>query len=165
MALPFKRDPTPVTQRLALIAEDPEDLEILAARVQDAILRVADIAYVAKRRQVALVMARFMWEEVDPDRRQPLKGRRFHRTQAGLHFNGVANLQAQNIDREDPEALLSLLSIDWQPAENGAGTILLVFSGGATLRMDVECIDATLNDIDTPWVTENLPDHQIDKDV
>lgn len=149
-----------MTKHLFLGAQEASDLEVISTQLQDAILRVGNIVYLEKRRQMAFVMSRFMWEEVDPDRKHPKRGRKFHRIQTGLHFNDVLAAHLQNFSQDDPEAFLSLLNINWEAGEDGTGAVDLEFSGGASIRLEVECLDATMRDISEPWRTKNLPNHE-----
>ncbi len=57
---------------------------------------------------------------------------------------------------------LELLAIE--AAENDAGTIFatLVFSGYAAVRLELECVDATLEDLSQPWKAIRRPDHNLD---
>ena len=47
---------------LKLLALDTEDLEVISAHVQDAVVRVADMGYARGDRRFALLMNRFDWE-------------------------------------------------------------------------------------------------------
>jgi len=143
-----------------LLAEQPEDLAIIAAQLQDAIVRVGDIAYLPHHNRLALLVNRFCWEEVNRETLRPFKGRRFHRIIAGAHFDTVLKVQSHNLDQSDPEALLDLLTLEFTPSGEGAGTITFVFAGGAELRLQVECIDAALTDQGPPWKTKHLPNHE-----
>ncbi|TNE58394.1 MAG: DUF2948 family protein [Alphaproteobacteria bacterium] len=145
---------------LRLRAETPEDLEIFAPPLQDAIVQVADMAYLPKHRRFALSLNRFRWEEVDPETGKPELGWRYHRTSSGLHFDGVLQVQSKNIAQSNRHSFLNLLDLKFEPGEEGAGTIVLIFSGGASVRLSVECIDAHLADRGTPWSTKNLPTHE-----
>jgi hypothetical protein len=142
-----------------LKAETPEDIEVLAAHVQDAIVQVGDMAYLPKHRRFALSLNRFRWEEVDRTSGKPLLGWRYYRTNAGMHFDDVLSVQTNGVRQTAADVLLNLLDVKFEPGEEGAGTITLVFSAGAEIRLDVECIDAYLADRGTPWTTKNLPAH------
>ena len=48
--------------RLKLRARDPEDLRVLSACLQDALVPLADIAYLKPEQRFVLVVNRFMWE-------------------------------------------------------------------------------------------------------
>lgn len=145
---------------LRLRAETPEDLEVFAPPLQDAIVQVADMAYLPKHKRFVLSLNRFRWEEVDPNTGKPVLGWRFHRTNSGLHFDSVLHVQSKNISQSNRHSFLNLLDVKFEPGEDGAGTIVLIFSGGASLRLSVECVDAHLSDRGTPWPTKNLPTHE-----
>ena len=63
--------------------------------------------------------------------------------------------------QEDLHAVVSLLAIRFTPngAEDPAGMIELLFAGGGTIRLDVECIDAGMRDLTGPWAAIGKPDH------
>ena len=48
---------------LKLLALDSEDLEVISAHTQDAVVRVAEMGYVANERRFAFLMNRFAWEK------------------------------------------------------------------------------------------------------
>ncbi|NDA48726.1 MAG: DUF2948 family protein, partial [Alphaproteobacteria bacterium] len=124
---------------LRLIALDAEDLSVLSAHVQDALVRVADIAFLGKDKRLALLMSRFDWACAG--------GETLQRCRSGLHFDHVRRVSSMGIDRQNSDALLNLLSISFEPGEAPSGTIHLTFSGGASLRLEVECVDAQFRDL------------------
>jgi len=146
---------------LRLSARDAKDLEILSAVLQDAVLKVGDIAYLKARRRFALVANRFVWEEAEKPRR---KRAPFLRVRTGLHFEDVLGVQAHRIRRDDPDAVLELLAIRFEPEapedpENPAGHVELVFAGGGAIKLHVECLEAHLRDMGAPWPTKHKPEH------
>ena len=141
---------------LKLTAEDTEDLKVIGAHLQDALIRVGDIAYLPRHRRLAISLNRFCWEA------QPSKigGKNaYPRVTAGLHFDGVLGVKARGMDQNNLEGLLYLLSIEPKVDDTGVGVIDFVFAGGATLQAQVECIDASLIDRGEPWLTETKPEH------
>jgi hypothetical protein len=142
---------------LRLQAEDVQDLSVLSAHLQDAILRVGDIAFLKKKRRLALTLNRFCWERPP----ETMEGRQvYRRVNSGLHLEEVSAVAAKGIERASPEGLLYLLAIHFEAAGEG-GTIELQFAGGATLRAKVEAIDVTLRDLGSGWLTESKPQHEI----
>ena len=95
-----------------LMALDSEDLDVLAAHMQDAVLKEGDLQYDAKARQFALVANRFVWEEAE-GRRQ----RSFERRRAAMHFDRVLSVRSRGIRRNDPEQVLSLLTVQFLAEE------------------------------------------------
>ncbi|HEY1615181.1 MAG TPA: DUF2948 family protein [Rhizomicrobium sp.] len=142
---------------VTLAATDADDLETISARLQDAVARVADFAWLPKTQRFAGLFNRYRWEE---DGRAPGS-----RVRSGLHFDNVLSARASEIDRTNPEAVVSLLAIRFQPRGpvDPAGTIELLFAGGATLRLEVECISAELTDLAGEWPARARPAHQIDE--
>ena len=141
------------SKELTLAAEDAEDLEIISARLQDAVALVKDLVWLPKSRRFAGIFNRFKWEET--------KAKGNLRVRARLYFDGVKSVQSVNIRRDAPDAVLSLLTISFTPngADDPSGTVLLVFAGGAEIRLDVECIDAGLTDVSGDWAALARPDH------
>lgn len=136
-------DPRP----LALMAVDEEDLKIVSALVQDAILPATEITYDAKARRLALLINRFRWEDAD---RARVEGRGFERVRALLMVNDVLKLQSDGVDR-DADTVLELLALAWTPGEDGTGQLSLEFAGDGTLAADVECINLELRDVTRPY--------------
>ena len=134
---------------LKLTALDAEDLGVLSAHMQDAVVRMGDMAYRPAFRQFALVGNRFAWEAPGERRR--------HRT--GLHFDRVTGVKALRIRQSEPDVILSLLAIGFVETDAPSGEIVLTFSGGATLRLEVECIEASLKDMGPAWETARMPSH------
>jgi hypothetical protein len=139
------------TAQLRLLAEDAEDLEIIAAALQDAVGKIGDIRYEAPARQVTLVLNRFCWESDD---------HASQRVRAGLQFGGVLSAQARKLRRDAPDAVIELLTIEFEPGEAPGGVILLSFAGGGDLRLEVECVDAALADVSEPWPVKHKPSHE-----
>src|SRR6202789_4158033 len=113
---------------LTLAAADAEDLEVISARLQDAVARVGDLVGLPKARRFAALFNRCKWETAEER-----KGRGDNlRVRAGLHFDGVLSVKSQNILRGDPDAVVSLLAIRFagRGGEDPGGAIELVFAGG-----------------------------------
>jgi len=142
---------------LKLRAEDAEDLKIMSAHLQDALVRVGDIAYLARKHRLMISLNRFCWE-AEPAK---LGGKTtYSRVTAGLHFEGVLSVKVRGMDRENVEGLLYLLAIEPRIEGDGSGEIELVFAGGASIVAKVECVEAALADIGEPWLTDIRPRHE-----
>ena len=139
-------------KELTLAAEDAEDLEIISARLQDAVAQVKDLVWLPKSRRFAGLFNRFKWEEAP-------KGDL--RVRARLYFDDVKSVKSLNIRRDVPDAVMSLLAIRFTPngADDPSGTIALFFAGGAEIRLDVESIEAALTDVSGEWAALGRPDH------
>lgn len=137
--------------RLALYAADEADLSVVAACLQDALVHRADMAFDARTRRFALVANRIRNED---------GGRAASRTRTGLHFDDVKRAQIRGMPA-DTAAPLVLLTVTAAPTATGA-TINLVFAGDAQVRLEADCIAASLRDLGEPWTTTNRPDHGLE---
>jgi hypothetical protein len=140
---------------LKLLAQDEEDLKIISAHLQDAVMRVGDMVYLPTKRRFVAVMNRFCWE--DCDEHEPGA-----RVQTGLHFDSVLKVQSRNVRQDDPDAVAGLLAIDFSSGKDGTGNIDLVLCGGGLIRLNVECIDACLSDISEPRPAIARPAHNLE---
>lgn len=137
---------------LHLTAFDAEDLAVISAQMQDAVIRFADAGYAKRQRRFALVANRFAWDQL------PAKERR----RTGLAFKGVTRVRRQGPQTPDAFTVLSLLAITFAPeqAEEAlGGVITLTFSGGHVIALDVEVIDVALDDLGPAWATDMTPEH------
>lgn len=138
---------------LKLAALDAEDLKVIAAHTQDAIGRVGDIVWRPRERRLTVELNRYVWEKDGPGPHE--------RRRALLHFARVDAVKSFHIRSGDPEAVLNLLTIRFEAGEAPAGHIFLEFSGGGSMRLDVECIEASLTDLGAAWSTEHQPSHDL----
>ena len=146
---------------LRLDAVDPDDLAILSAHCQDAVVRLKDCSYSPKGQSFDLLMNRFVWEKAEARSRFSLLRRReYERRRAGLHFARVRGVQRTGIDLGATDQVLSLLTIRFDPGDLPSGWIELVFAGGSAIRLDVECVEARLTDLGAAWSTTARPDHE-----
>jgi hypothetical protein len=135
-----------------LVALDEEDLAVISAHAQDAVLKVSDLLYLPKESRFVLAMNRFAWETAVEGQRN------FERRRAALTFDRVRGVRTQSLDR-DQQGVLNLLAVNFATDDAPAGTVDLVFAGGVTVRLDVECIEARLSDLGPAWATGTKPDH------
>ena len=149
---------------LKLTALDAEDLAVISACLQDAISRVADTAFEAKRRRFAIMFNRFRWEnETAPSKGASLGAslgpRRAERVRCAVHFDGVTSVRHRNINQANPEQLLDLLAIQAQEQRDGTVRIQLLFAGGPEMLLEAECVDGYLEDLSQPWPASGRPEH------
>ncbi len=142
---------------LKLAALDTDDLSVMSAHLQDAVLKVSDIDYMPQRKEFALAVNRFAWEA----RGGSFFRRQHQRRRAVLQFARVNAVRTTGIDRAKGEDVLSLLAVRFNGGEAPAGAVELVFSGGATIRIEVECIEARLADLGSAWETASRPAHRV----
>ena len=141
---------------LKLIALDKEDVEVISAHLQDAIVKVADVHWRPAEQRLVLAVGRFDWESAHAAKPE------YRRRLSALRFERVSACKCRNVAPRDKDAVLNLLAVEFAETESPAGVLTLVFSGGAALRLEVECIEAELADLGPSWTTAACPDHSSD---
>ncbi|MCH2166355.1 MAG: DUF2948 family protein [Oceanicola sp.] len=143
---------------LRLMAQDADSLEIISALVQDAVFPAAEMKWRAKARDFAILLNRFRWEDKD---NAEARKRPYERVQTVLVISDVVRVFSQGVDRSDPEMILSLLSLAWEPGEDGTGRITLTLAGDGAIALDVECLNLSLQDVTRPYIAPSgkAPDH------
>ena len=136
---------------LRLLAEDAEDLKVIAAALQDAVAKIGDIHFEQSPRRLTIAFNRFRWEAGDTAR---------ERVRAALQLGGVLSVKARRLRREAPRSVVELLTLDFEPGEAPGGVVSLTFAGGGDLRCEVECLDVVLADVSAPWPARGAPAHE-----
>lgn len=139
---------------LKLMALDQEDLQVISATTQDAVVRVGDMGFARADKRFALLMNRFAWELGEA------RGRG-QRKRTAMHFDRVLNVATAGFDTNAEDGVLELLAIEFFSDDEPAGTVELRFAGGATVRLTVECIEARLQDLGAAWAARARPGHNI----
>lgn len=138
------------------MAADADDLQVLSACLQDAVLKVGDLAYLPRERRFAFVANRFLWEAAGAKASGP-----FWRTRVGAHFDDVNAVSQLHIRAEAKDAVLEILAIGFEPTADGAGVVTMTFSGGGAIRLAVDSVNAELRDLSEPWRTASKPEHRV----
>ena len=134
---------------LKLLAQEPDDLCVVSAHMQDALVLAHDMAYMPGEKRFALVAQRFDWLGADRGRCE--------RRLSGLHFEHVLSAARRGFERVASDEPLCLLGVTFEPTEAPSGLVLLAFSGGATVRLEVECVETLLRDLGQRWKTRRAP--------
>lgn len=133
---------------LRLMALDAEDLAVISALAQDAVFPITEMRWEPKRRRFALLVNRFRWEDVE----KAARGRRpVERVQSLLAVSDVLKVQSQGVDRAEKDLVISLLSISFEPGEDGAGRLIFTLSGDGAIALEVETLDVVLQDVTRPY--------------
>ncbi|SLN76828.1 hypothetical protein ROG8370_03916 [Roseovarius gaetbuli] len=130
---------------LNLGAFDLDDLKVISTLAQDAVFPITEMTWRAGERRFALLINRFRWEDAGQTRHAP------ERVQSLLVIDNVLRIASQGIDRTDHDTILSLLSITFEPGEEGAGHILLTLAGDGAIRLEIEALEVTLKDVTRPY--------------
>lgn len=143
---------------LALRAETTEDLAVLSAMVQDAVLPMGEMRFDRKRHELAFLINRFRWEDCP---QAEARGRPYERARAVLRIGGALAVASQGIDRGDTDTILSILSMAWEAGEDGAGRLVLTLAGDGAIAVTAECLDVSLRDVTRPYVAPSgkMPTH------
>lgn len=145
---------------LKLIALDAEDLSVVSAHLQDAVLKVEDMAWLQRERRFAAIVNRFDWAAALTGEAGGKRRHRPQRRRTALRIERVTAAKLQRIDPKARERVLVLLAIVFEPdARSPGGAITLRFAGGAAIRLDVECIEAEMRDLGARWAARSQPDH------
>jgi len=134
---------------LNLVARDAEDLQVISALVQDAVLTGADLTFQKSKRRFACLINRFRWED---EAAATAAKRPYERVRAMLVIEDAGAVKSQGIDRGDPETVLSILSLAWEAGADGTGAVTIVLAGDGAVRVEVEALEVTLHDVTKPYV-------------
>jgi hypothetical protein len=144
---------------LKLRAEDADDLAVLSACLQDALVAVRDLAYLADDQSFVFVANRFRWETG----LRPLPGEQGNqRVLCAVTFGTVASVSYRGFRRSDEDRILCLLAIRSESAQGGGEAILLEFAGTATIRIAASRMVCRAKDLGEPWPTPWRPRHDED---
>jgi hypothetical protein len=147
-------------QPLRLKALDAEDLGVLAALAQDAVFPASEMRLDSKARRFALLLNRFRWEDAPNAERRK---RDFERVQSVLVIEDVMSVKTQGVSKDDPDMVFSLLSISFEPSEDGMGQVLLTLAGDGAIAIEVEALEVVLRDVTRPYVapSKKAPAHDL----
>lgn len=142
---------------LNLVARDADDLRVISALVQDAVLTASDMTWQKGRRRFVALVNRFRWEDRAA---AEAAGRPYERVRALLVVEEVQAVRTQAIAR-DGTTVLSLLSLGWEAGPDGTGRVVLTLAGDGAVAVEVEAMEVTLHDVTRPYVapSRKLPDH------
>lgn len=140
------------------MALDDEDIEIISAHIQDSVVKTADLEWRPKEKRFIIAMNRFAWEEKFKAK-GPAKQNN-ERRRSVLRFDRVEAVRIKGINREKPQEIHSLLTIQFMSKTPPKGVITLLFSGDVALQLDVECIEVQLTDLGASWQAQSCPKHK-----
>jgi hypothetical protein len=148
-----------MTEPLKLIALDAEDLSVVSAHLQDAVLLVGDMVYQPRQRRFVAIANRFDWALATKNLGKPTS--EFVRHRSAIRIERIRAAKLQGIDLRAKTQTLALLAVEFHSAgpETPEGDILLLFAGGGGIRLTVECIEAQLEDLGAAWAARSKPDH------
>ncbi|CUH75796.1 DUF2948 family protein [Tropicibacter naphthalenivorans] len=144
---------------LYLGALDGDDLQVISALAQDAVLPATEISWQSEKRRLALLINRLRHEDLPAAAK---RGRPAERVQSVLVIDNVLGVSSQGVSR-DSDTVLALLSVDFTPNEAPDGFVTLTFAGDGALRAKVEALEVSLRDVTRPYIapSKQAPDHGV----
>lgn len=138
-----------MSDKLKLMALDAEDLSVISAAVQDALVAVRDCAFFKDDKRFVLLLNRFRWE-ADPEIDSA-----YSRSHAALVFNDVKAVHHHKIPLGEPDRMLELLTV----AAPDPHSVTLRFAAGRAIRLEIGRFACHLEDVGEPWPTPWKPAH------
>jgi DUF2948 family protein len=143
----------PLGQALKLIALDREGLGVISAHVQNTCVKRSDMAWLTKLRRFVLVGMRYDWVGAKTGPKE--------RVESVLSFDRVLKVSHLGLKETDENATLNLLAVRFERTDPPAGVIFLAFAHGALIRLEVECVEVRLSDMDLRVPAEACPGHAL----
>lgn len=150
-------DVSPAGDSLRLRAMDADDLQVVAACLQDALIPLREMAYMAEERRFLAAFNRFRWECLtDPGDAAGLT-----LCQSVLRIDHVDAVQYRGLDGDLGGVKFELLTMMTEPSDQGGQRITLLFAGDVAIRLQVSDIKVALQDFGDAWVAEVAPKHDL----
>jgi len=136
---------------------DADDLQVVSALVQDAVFPASEMTWSRKDRRFAVLLNRFRWEDADGAKSRK---RDFERVQSVLVIEDVMNVQTQGVSK-DNDTIMSLLSLAFEPGEDGTGRVVLTLAGDGAIACEVEALEVVVRDVTRPYIapSKKAPSH------
>jgi len=147
----------PCVVELKLVALDKDDIEVVSAHVQDALVKIGDIFWRPNEHRFVVALNRFDWMSA-ADAKTGAKPD-YRRCRTALRFERVLACKSRNLDQAAKDARLNLLAVEFDESDAPGGVVSLIFSGGGLIRLDVECLEAELADLGEVSAAALCPDH------
>jgi hypothetical protein len=144
-----------MSERLRLRAVDAEDLRVIAACLQDALIPLSEMAYLPDQQRFMAAFTRFQRERLaDPGSPEGLT-----QSQSVLVARDVEAVKFRGLDSRFGGVWFELLTMISEAAEGGLVHITLLFAGDAAVQLRARDIAVTLEDFGEPWPASTTPVH------
>jgi hypothetical protein len=137
---------------LKLSALDADDLDVISAAVQDALVAVRDCAFFADEKRFVLLLNRFCWEA------DATIDTAYWRTHSALVFNEVEAVHHHKIPLQQADRMLELLAV----GQGKDGSVTLSFAAARAIRLEIGRLACHLGDVGEPWPTPWKPAHPVE---
>ena len=149
--------------KLRLLAHDSDDIGVLSALLQDAIVPGSDMSFDRKLEEFVIVANRFCWELEPSVDVKSIDGKPiYERRLCGIRVAHVRSVQHYNWPEMHQHGLFNLLALSLVHMAEQAGdgaALQFEFSGGSSLRLNVDDVDIVLADLDAGHPTSLQPAH------
>jgi hypothetical protein len=148
-------------QPVRLRAKDVEDLAVVAACLQDALVPLAEMRFLKPEKRFVMLVNRFRWEQADAHKAEGKGDASYsdaagnQRINSGICIDGVTAVRSRGVDREKHAKFLSLMTLSL----DGPNMLNLVFAGGGVIQLEIESPNVFLQDFGEAWPTQWRPDH------
>ncbi len=149
-------------EELKLVALVKDDVAVISAHVQDALVKVGDVFWRPSEHRFLMALNRFDWMKVADTDDLKNNSSDYRRCRTALRFERVISCKYRGLDQTSKGSRLNLLVVEFAERDAPAGTITLTFSGGGAIRLEVECLEAELADLGEVFSAAACPDHFAD---
>jgi len=140
-------------ETLRLIALDREGLDVISAHAQNTCVRRGDMVWLPRQRRFVVPGMRYDWVKAKTGPEE--------RVSSVLRFDRVLKVSRLGLEDSDREAALNLLGIAFHKTDPPAGMIVLAFADGALVRLDVECVEVELRDLERRIPAKSCAGHAL----
>ena len=138
------------------VALDRDDLEVVSTHLQDALVKVADVIWRPNERRLVVGLSRFDWLSAEGTKPE------LRRCRSALRFERVNSCRCRSVNPCGKNDVLNLLAVEFAETDAPGGVVMLIFSGGGVLRLEVECLECELADLGPSWPANVRPVHAED---
>jgi hypothetical protein len=160
-----------MAEKLKLRAEDEEDVQVLSACLQDALVTVGDMKFQKDDQRFVLVANRFCWEDAASEALPAMddgetgydetaEDPAYQRVHCGVRIETVTGVKARGFNPRDNDAILELLALTVE-GEADSLEVRLIFAGDAEVLLKVERVLCLMEDLDEHWPTTFKPKHPV----
>ena len=118
-----------------IIAQSPEDLNVISACCSEGRVNIKDVKYLASNKIFLMSILRLSKEEENKNKQ----------INSIIKFEFINSSKSKNIDQKDPNLSLEFLTIDIFKKEQNF-EIIMLFSKNRIITLSAEIIEVTLED-------------------
>jgi hypothetical protein len=155
-----------MAEKLKLRAEDEEDVQVLSACLQDALVTVGDMKFQKDEQRFVFIANRFCWEDAVNEALPALDDAEtgydpaYQRVHCGVRIETVTGVKARGFNPRDNDTILELLALTVE-GEADSPEVRLIFAGDAEVLLKAERVLCLMEDLDEHWPTAFKPKHPV----